>query len=481
MIIVPLGHERGVARRWPWVTSLILLANVVVFFVLLGSDRRVEAELRVRVAQALEYYSEHPGLEPPPALLELVPNVRALVHADPDPEAADAEAQAELEGQVQQIEAARSRLSVLRYGYHESRGAWPGLLTHQFLHAGVFHLLFNLWFLWLVGCNVEDAWGRVLFPAFYLSGGAVAGLVHAALADPSPRMLIGASGAVAAAMGAFLVGFATTKIRFVYLLFLRPRTFWAPAYVMLPLWLGVELLWGLAGTGSGVAHWAHVGGFGFGFAVALGVRLSGLGKHLEQELEEESEQYVADPELTRASAALDAGNAAAAVPALERLCQGRSATALAFTELARAQQALGDASAARQTKLRLLSFYLQKQWVDEALGVFEELRAEQASDLVPASLRLRLARQYRHRGDAERAGRAFEEVYLAPERTEHSLPALLAHAEMLLELGQRPAARELYERARSFVSGDVQVEAAIRHGLVRSSQARPSTMPPPPA
>lgn len=481
MIIVPLGHERSIARRWPWVTTAILLLNVVVFMALLGPDRRAEQELRARLFQTLEYYSEHPGLEPPPALLELVPDVRRLVPAEASAEPADPEAQAELDGYVQQLTEARAQLSVARYGYHESRDAWPGLLTHQFLHAGLLHLLFNLWFLWLVGCNVEDAWGRVLFPAFYLSGGAVAAWAHGVLAEPSPRMLIGASGAVAAAMGAFLVGFATTKIRFLFLLFLRPRTFWAPAYVMLPLWVAAEVLWGLAGAGSGVAHWAHVGGFGFGFVVALGVRLSGLGQRLEQGLEQTGEQYVAPAELTRASAAIDAGNAGSAVAVLERLCRERTATALAFTELARAQQALGDVSAARQTKLRLLAFFLQKQWVDEALGVFQELRDEQASEIVPPSLRLRLARQYRHRGDLERAGRAFEEVYLAFERTEHSLPALLAHAEMLLEQGQTRAARELYERARSFVSGDVQVEAAIRQGLARSGPARPSTVPPPPA
>ena len=66
MIIVPLGHERSIARRWPWVTTAILLLNVVVFMALLGPDRRAEQELRARLFQTLEYYSEHPGLEPPP-------------------------------------------------------------------------------------------------------------------------------------------------------------------------------------------------------------------------------------------------------------------------------------------------------------------------------------------------------------------------------------------------------------------------------
>jgi len=114
------------------------------------------------------------------------------------------------------------------------------------------HLLFNMWFLWLVGCNVEDAWGRLLFPAFYLSGGAIAGLVHAGMMGSSSLTLIGASGAVAAAMGAFLVGFARTKIRFFGLLLIRPMTFAAPAYVMLPLWVTGEFVSGVADSGRAV-------------------------------------------------------------------------------------------------------------------------------------------------------------------------------------------------------------------------------------
>jgi Tfp pilus assembly protein PilF len=111
------------------------------------------------------------------------------------------------------------------------------------------------------------------------------------------------------------------------------------------------------------------------------------------------------------------------------------------------------------------------------LSLFEELSAEQASHIVPPGLRLRLARQYRRRG--EPAARAFEEVHSAFERSEHSLSALLSHAELLLELGRIEAAGQLYERAQSFVAKDVQVEAAIRQGLARTrAMRRPSTSPP---
>jgi membrane associated rhomboid family serine protease len=504
LLIVPLNHDRGVARRWPWITTAIILLNVAALFAFIVPDQRVASEIWQRIDRAVEYYSEHPGLVPSAPLLALVPDLVQGAPAASDPAEATAEEQAEFDGYVQEIEDARNQLSTRRFGYNHARGEWPGLLTHQFLHAGLLHLLFNMWFLWLVGCNVEDSWGRLLFPAFYLSGGAVAGLVHAWMTSSSQLVLIGASGAVAAAMGAFLVGFAHTKIRFFGLLLIRPMTFSAPAYVMLPLWVSVELVWGVSEAGSGVAHWAHVGGFVYGFAVALLLRSSGVEQHIDRVIEDRAESFSVDPEITRASALIDAGNAAAALPLLQACSEPRGASALVFSELLRAQRALGDVEAARHTQLRLLEWYLQKQSVEQALGVFEELRAEQSSEVVPPQLRLRLARQYRHRGDAVRAARAFEEVHSAVARSEYSLPALLGHAELALELGHTDTARQLYERARSFVSPDVQVEAAIRQGLARTAQAsqpsqanltalvsranrpsqasqasRPSSMPPP--
>ena len=477
MLVVPLCHERNVARRWPWVTTVIVFLNVAALFVCTIGDQRVALGIEERVRTAAAYYAEQPGLELRAPLATLLPELaRAVPPRAPDPEATIADQQAELDRYTEDIEQARHQLSSWRFGYNHARGEWPGLLTHQFLHGGVMHLLFNMWFLWLVGCNVEDAWGRLLFPAFYLSGGAIAGWVHAWMTGSSSLILIGASGAVAAAMGAFLVGFARTKIRFFGLLLIRPMTFAAPAYVMLPLWAIGEFVSGVAYNGPGVAHWAHVGGFAYGFLVALGLRLSGVEQRIDAVLEDQSEGFAVDPAITRASALIDAGKAAEAVPLL-RAHEG----ALALSELLRAQRALGDREGALGTQLRLLERYLQQQAVEQAFGVFEELCAEGARARVPPHLGLRLARQYRRRGDAERAAGVFEEVHSARQRSEHALPALLGHAELALELGRAEAARQLYERARSFVSSDVQVEAAIRQGLARASQLRrPSTQPPPP-
>ena len=153
----------------------------------------------------------------------------------------------------------------LRLAYVPSHSNFLGLFTYMFAHADVWHLTGNMWFLFLCGLSLEDRWGRLAFAIYYLVAGVVAaGVHHLATSDPSAA-LIGASGAVAGAMGAFLVLFATTKIQFIGFLGLRPTTFSAPAYVMLPLWAAIEVLYGLITSAvGGTAHWAHVGGFVFG-------------------------------------------------------------------------------------------------------------------------------------------------------------------------------------------------------------------------
>ncbi len=113
-------------------------------------------------------------------------------------------------------------------------------ITHMFIHGSIWHLLGNMLFLWVVGCLLEDTWGRKTFLAFYLAGGVFAGLAHCLSEPGSSVPLIGASGAIAAIMGAFTVRHFMTKIKFFYffLLLFRPiwGTFYLPAFVFLPFW-----------------------------------------------------------------------------------------------------------------------------------------------------------------------------------------------------------------------------------------------------
>ncbi len=147
------------------------------------------------------------------------------------------------------------------------------LVTSLFLHGGWAHLLGNMLFLWIFADNVEDAMGHGPFVVFYLICGVVANLAHI-LANPlSSEPTIGASGAIAGVLGAYLVLYPRARVQLmVWLLIFFVRVVWVPAVLFLPVWVLLQFFSGLASLGvpqtGGVAWWAHVGGFASGMALA---------------------------------------------------------------------------------------------------------------------------------------------------------------------------------------------------------------------
>ncbi len=155
-----------------------------------------------------------------------------------------------------------------------SGSALLGVFTSMFLHGGWFHLLGNLWYLWLFGDNVEDRMGHLRFFAFYLVCGVAAAAVHV-LSDPGATMpAIGASGAISGVLGAYLVFYPFARILTLVPLFLLWPVVELPALLVLGSWFLVQILNGAAafsisnGTMGGVAWWAHVGGFAAGMVLA---------------------------------------------------------------------------------------------------------------------------------------------------------------------------------------------------------------------
>jgi membrane associated rhomboid family serine protease len=232
-----------------------------------------------------------------------------------------------------------------RLGYVPERGNVLGLVTYMFAHADVWHVAGNMWFLFLCGLSLEDRWGRLPFAIYYLVAGVVAaGVHHLATSEPAAS-LIGASGAVAGAMGAFLVLFATTKIRFVGFLGFRLASFEAPAYVMLPLWAVVELLYGLALGSTGTAHWAHVGGFAFGVLAAGAFRAFGVDRRLDDAVERAA-VLGNDPRVDAARALVANGEADQAVALLEGLAKEKPESTHVQEALRQAQRASTSTAAA---------------------------------------------------------------------------------------------------------------------------------------
>ena len=142
------------------------------------------------------------------------------------------------------------------------------VLVSMFLHGGILHLAGNMLFLWIFGNNIEDRFGRFLFLGFYLLGGVAATLAHVVVEPMSTIPVVGASGAIAAVMGAYLVLYPNAKITTVFTFFLlmvqRISAKW-----LLGFWFISQFF---IASGSGIAWVAHVGGFVFGAAVGLIVR-----------------------------------------------------------------------------------------------------------------------------------------------------------------------------------------------------------------
>jgi membrane associated rhomboid family serine protease len=151
---------------------------------------------------------------------------------------------------------------------------WVTLFTSMFMHGGWLHLGGNMLFLWIFGNNVEDSMGHGRFIVFYLVGGLAASALQIVVNPDSTVPNIGASGAIAAVLGGYLVLYPRARVLTLVFLVVFFTFLQLPALLFLIIWFGQQVVFGLAGfndpTGGGVAYFAHIGGFLFG---ALAIKL----------------------------------------------------------------------------------------------------------------------------------------------------------------------------------------------------------------
>lgn len=166
----------------------------------------------------------------------------------------------------------RAELWIVRYGLTPAQlfstpTEWLTIVTSIFLHSGLFHLISNMWALYIFGDNIEDRMGPMRFLIFYLLCGGVAAIVHVWMNPGSTIPTVGASGAISGVMGAYLVLFPYSRVITLVPFFFFPYLFEAPALFFIGLWFAGQLINALATSAlappdvGGVAWWAHVGGF----------------------------------------------------------------------------------------------------------------------------------------------------------------------------------------------------------------------------
>ncbi|MGI3186802.1 rhomboid family intramembrane serine protease [Nioella aestuarii] len=149
------------------------------------------------------------------------------------------------------------------------------IITSMFLHGGWMHIIGNMLFLYIFGDNLEDQLGHLGYLLFYLASGVAAAFAQMA-ADPSSTVpMVGASGAIAGVMGGYLLLFPRARVDVALIIFVIIKVITVPAWLMLGLWFGLQLVNGAASeaAGGGVAYWAHAGGFVAGVVLVLPVWL----------------------------------------------------------------------------------------------------------------------------------------------------------------------------------------------------------------
>ena len=150
---------------------------------------------------------------------------------------------------------------------------WTTIYSAMFLHGGWFHILSNMWVLFIFGDNVEARMGKIKYLIFYLLSGTAAGLLQTYVLPTSQVPMIGASGAIAGVLGAYLVLFPRSRVASLVPIFFIFTIIEIPAVIFLIFWFLSQLYSGLfsiqGGSASGIAWWAHVGGFVFGLVMSF--------------------------------------------------------------------------------------------------------------------------------------------------------------------------------------------------------------------
>jgi len=320
--------------------------------------------------------------------------------------------------------------------------------------------------LWLAGFVLEDAWGRTLYLLVYLTAGAFACQFDAWANPGSIIPSVGASGAIAGLMGAFLVRFPKMKIRMMWFfdLGLFPFSrFWMRAYWLLPIWVLMEINHGM-GPGDGIGHWAHVGGFLFGGIAAVALRYSGL-EHKMNKAIEEKVAWTPDPEITQAGDLMEHGKFNEAAATLNNYLTTKPDSVEAWNLLRAVHWRRSDIPAYREVTIKLCGLHLQAREYEPAWNDYEEF-LNLGGDKMPPAIWLDLCRLPEERQDFERAASEYEWLAATYPSERQSLVAQLAAARIFLKRLNRPQdALRLYEGASASAVPHLDLEQDIESGI----------------
>jgi tetratricopeptide (TPR) repeat protein len=279
-------------------------------------------------------------------------------------------------------------------------------------------------------------------------------------------------------MGAFLVRFPTVKIEMGWLMMFKFYRFKAAAYWLLPLWLLMEVFYGsLFGQASGVAHWAHIGGFVFGGLIAMGVRASGLEQIAEKGIQEKI-SWVSHPLLAEANEQLEKGQLDAAESNLKAFLLEKPDSLDAYRMLQNIYWRKNDVPAHRGALEKVLTLELKANDHAGAWLTYQDFKSAGAEKL-SAPVWLDFCRQLETQPDIERAAGEYQELAQAYPTEKQSLLAQMAVGRIFLKRLNRPAeALRFYEAAQASTVPHPDWQATIDRGIAEARKAlQPQPVP----
>lgn len=488
-MLIPIKHENMTARRWPVVTLTLIAVNVVVFlFTMTAMDNEApqlgEVKSHIIILAAL-----HPELKMPTESQRLVdgfkqshPKQWKQVQS-PYRDVIDAydarikmiEDTSKLQDEMDSLNADFVTLSSTsiaeQYAFIPANPRPISYLTANFLHGGFLHIIGNMWFLWLAGFVLEDVWGRWLYSVFYFLAGAAALQFYAWTNPGSITPTLGASGAVAALMGAFLVRFPKMKIEMAWLFMFRIRRFKAAAYWLLPAWLLTEIFYGsLMGSSGGVAHWAHVGGFLFGALAAVAIQHSGL-EHKANKAIEEKVAWNTDGEIDKANDMMEHGQLTEAIAHLNNYIATKPNSLDAWNLLRQIYYRQNDTRSYLDASVKTCSLRLKAHEVEAAFQDYAEF-VDSGGGKMPAAVWLELCKGAEEKQDFERAFTEYQQLAATYPTERQALTAQLSAARLCLKKLNRPAdALALYQAAAASPIPHLDWEQLIQSGIKEAKTA----------
>lgn len=492
-MLVPIKHENMQARRWPVVTIALIAINTLVFlFTLTTMNDEVPQLIEIK-NHIIILAAVHPELKMNPDAQHFIDGFKQSHEAEwkqvqsPYRDVINAydarirmmedtsKLQDEMDSLGAQLSTLASRSVTEQYAFVPAHPTAVSYLTANFMHGGWLHLIGNMWFLWLAGFVLEDVWGRWLYSAFYLIAGAAALQFYGWTNPGSVTPTLGASGAVAALMGAFLVRFPKMKIEMAWLFMFRLYRFKAAAYWLLPFWLFVEIFYGsLMGSNSGVAHWAHVGGFLFGAVAGVAIQYSGL-EHKANKAIEEKLEWKTDWQIEQANGMMEQGQLTDALMLLTEYVAEKPNSVDAWNMLRQIHTRQNNTQGYLEATSKTCALHLKGHEVEAAFQDYAEF-LDNGGGKMPADIWLELCKGAEQIEEFDRALGEYEQLAASYPTERQALTAQLNAARLCLKKLSRPQdALALYRAAAASPIPHLDWETMIQAGIKEATAALASS------